>query len=222
MKKARKVWTPEEEKQLKQLYPDSITLGLAILFQCTESQVHRKARALGVAKSAEYLAGPHACSLRRGDGVGKETRFKTGHKPWNTGRKGIRLGGGAVATQFKTGQKPHTWQPIGSERINADGYRQRKMTDTGYPPKDWAMVHILLWEEHHGSVPKGHVIVFKDKNRAHIEIENLECISRVELMRRNTIHRYPPELKDAMRLVGRVNQAIRKRSRHEKQDDRSA
>jgi hypothetical protein len=123
-----------------------------------------------------------------------------------------------VETQFKPGQKPHTWQPVGSERVNADGYRQIKMTDTGYPPKDWVMVHILLYEKHHGPVPKGHVIVFKDKNREHIEIENLECISRRDLMLRNTVHRLPKELVQVVQLKGALQRQINNRIRHEKQD----
>ncbi|EMM6737362.1 HNH endonuclease, partial [Pseudomonas aeruginosa] len=41
------------------------------------------------------------------------------------------------ATRFKKGQKPHTWLPVGSTRISADGYLQRKISDTGYPPRDW-------------------------------------------------------------------------------------
>ncbi|MCS8378253.1 HNH endonuclease, partial [Pseudomonas aeruginosa] len=62
------------------------------------------------------------------------------------------------ATRFKKGQKPHTWLPVGSTRISADGYLQRKISDTGYPPRDWKGIHILLWEEHFGPIPTGHCV----------------------------------------------------------------
>jgi hypothetical protein len=62
------------------------------------------------------------------------------------------------------------------------------------------------------------VIVFKDKNREHIEIENLECISRRDLMLRNTVHRLPKELVQVVQLKGALQRQINNRIRHEKQD----
>nr|WP_288356107.1 HNH endonuclease signature motif containing protein [uncultured Pseudomonas sp.] len=89
-------------------------------------------------------------------------------------------------------------------RFSKEGYLQRKVTDTGYPPRDWKGVHILLWEEAHGPVPSGHCLAFRDGNKRNITLENLELITRAERMRRNTIHRYPPELKGAIRTLGRL------------------
>ncbi len=57
-------------------------------------------------------------------------------------------------TMFKKGQVGTRFMPIGSERINADGYLDRKVSATGYPPRDWVAVHRLLWIEHHGPIPK--------------------------------------------------------------------
>jgi hypothetical protein len=111
-------------------------------------------------------------------------------------------------TQFKAGQRGNKWLPIGSERINADGYRDRKVQDTGYTPRDWVGVHKLLWIEHHGEVPQGHAVVFRNGNKEDIRIENLELVARGELMRRNTIHRYPPELRQVIRLNGRLKKLI--------------
>jgi hypothetical protein len=45
---------------------------------------------MGLRKSAEYLAGPEACRLQRGDSVGARTRFSAGHVPAN---KGLRRPG---------------------------------------------------------------------------------------------------------------------------------
>lgn len=82
------------------------------------------------------------------------------------------------------------------------------MTDTGYTPNDYRMVHHLVWEQHHGQVPAGHAVVFKDRDKANIEIENLELITRAELCRRNSIHRYPPELKHAIRTLAKLKRTI--------------
>jgi hypothetical protein len=118
-------------------------------------------------------------------------------------------------TQFKAGRKPQTWKPIGSTRISKDGYLQRKVSDTGYPPRDWVGVHVLTWEKAHGPVPPGHIVAFKDRKKDNTVLENLELLSRRELMLRNTIHNYPPELAAVIRMNGALRRKIR--SIHEEQ-----
>ena len=74
--------------------------------------------------------------------------------------------------------------PIGSERVTKDGYLQRKVTDTGYTPKDWVAVSHIEWEKHSGrKVPKGHAVIFRDSNNRNFAPANLELISRADLMR---------------------------------------
>ncbi|MNJ67652.1 hypothetical protein D3C77_638420 [compost metagenome] len=113
---------------------------------------------------------------------------------------------------------PHNHVPIGTERVTCDGIRQRKTHDDGPPHRRWKSVHMILWEELRGPVPPGHIVVFRDRNTANIQIDNLELITRAENMRRNTIHRYPPELKETIRQLGRLKKAISEAS-NEKQDD---
>ncbi|MDE3023145.1 MAG: HNH endonuclease [Pseudomonadota bacterium] len=172
--------------------------------------IYKKATALGLKKTREYLDSPDACRLRRGDNVGVATRYKKGNVPANKGTKrpGYSIGRGRMAeTTFKKGEKTSTWLPIGSTRL-MDGYQQRKMTDTGYPPKDWVGVHILLWQELHGPIPAGHVVVFKDGNKEHIEFDNLELLCRADLMRRNSIQNLPKPLKEVIQLNGALKRKI--------------
>ena len=149
----------------------------------------------------------------RGIVSGRTGRFENGHVPHNKGKKGWCAGGNSVKTRFKKGSRPQTWVPVGSERITKDGILQRKISDTGYPPKDWRSVHSLLWEEHHGPIPKGYIVVFKNGDRTKICIENLELISRAENMRRNTIHNLPPALADVCRIRGVLNRRINEKVR---------
>jgi len=44
-----------------------------------------------------------------------------------------------------------------------------------------------IWESEHGALPKGYVIHHIDGNRNNDKIENLEAISRGELLKRNII-----------------------------------
>lgn len=207
----RRPWQQWELDLLRTQYADTPTQKLSRSMGRSPSAVYGRAATLGLKKSATYLAGTDACRLRRGDNVGAACRFLRGHIPAN---KGLRRPGWApgrmAQTQFKPGAKPHTWKPIGSTRLSKDGYLQRKVSDTGYPPRDWVGEHILIWQQAHGPVPKGFAIAFKDGKKAHLDLDNFELISRRELMRRNTIHNYPPELAEVIRLGASLKRQIRK------------
>lgn len=206
-------WMPLEVESLRKLYADHQNSEIADRLGRTLSQIQTKAYQLGLKKSEAFLA-TQAAQLAAS---GSASRFLPGHRPWNAGMKGLPTRGGAAQTQFKKGQKPHSWLPVGSERTSQDGYLQRKVTDSGYPPRDWIGVHILLWEEHYGPVPTGYCVCFKDGAKANITLANLELLSRAERMRRNSIHRYPVELKSAIKAVRKLERAIQEVER-EKQD----
>jgi hypothetical protein len=104
------------------------------------------------------------------------TQFPKGHVPWNKGMKGVNLGG--KQTQFKKGQKGWNYKPVGTERVNRDGYVEIKIAD----PKTWKSKHIIIWEEANGPVPKGHVVIFADGNQQNVTLDNLLLISRRELV----------------------------------------
>lgn len=48
-------------------------------------------------------------------------------------------------------------------------------------PGKWKSKHIILWEEANGPVPKGHVVIFSDRNQQNVTLDNLLLISRQEL-----------------------------------------
>lgn len=207
----RKVWTAAEVAELHAMYPDTPTATLAERFGCPKYAVYSKAKRLGLMKSAEFLR----LHCRRLDGViGTSTRFAKGLVPHNKG-KAFPTRGRAGETQFKPGQKPRTWMPIGSERV-ADGYLYRKVSDC-HPPGmsrfDWKMVHIINWEAVHGPVPAGHAVCFRDGDRKNTGIDNLHLVSRRELMARNTVHNLPKELAQVVQLRAQVVRQINRRSK---------
>jgi hypothetical protein len=113
---------------------------------------------------------------------GIDATFKPSSVPFNKGKKKYWVGG--EATQFKKGQNPHNYLPVGSERVNGDDYVDIKVAD----PNKWRGKHILVWEEHNGPVPKSHAIIFGDGNRRNFEPDNLICVSRAQLVRLNQNH----------------------------------
>lgn len=199
------MWTSAEEAQLRECYPHVRAADLAKEMGRSAAKIYQKAARLGLRKSAEFLASPASGRTTGRQGTG--TRFVKGQPAWNKGTH-FMAGGRSAQTRFKKGQMPKNWKPLGSERISKNGYLQRKMTDTGYPPHDWVGVHIIVWVQHHGAVPKGHAVVFKDGDKRHITIDNLDMISRRDLMLRNSIHHLPDDLKQVIRLNGVIRRKI--------------
>ncbi len=205
-------WLPEELQILRDRYPNQKTKFLADALGKTESQTYQKAAALGLKKSPEYLASPDACRLRRGDNVGAAHRFKPGQTTWNKGTH-FAAGGRSLETRFKPGSTPANVQPVGHIRINGEGYQDIK---TAPGPRNWVPLHHWNWKQEHGEYPpKGMALAFKDGNRMNCAVENLELLSRSELMSRNTRHRFPKEIADVIALRAAVTRQINKRIRNE-------
>lgn len=89
-----------------------------------------------------------------------------------------------IKTQFEKGNKPVNWVPVGSERVTADGYTQVKVRD-GHNHDNWKGKHIIMWEEEHGAIPDGSVVIFGDGDRTNLDISNLICVDRGKLAQLN-------------------------------------
>ena len=228
----KRLWNPEDDELLRARFPHERTEKLARELCRTTIAVSARATILGLHKSQAYLASPAACRLRRGDNVGAPFRFKKGHAPAN---KGLRRPGwhrGRMKeTQFKPGVPSWRTMPIGATRWvktngrpNAPAYLWRKVSDIQDVPwtRNWRQVHNLLWESEHGPIPAGHIVVFRNHDRADIRLENLELVSRADLMRRNSVHNLPKPLANTIQLLGQLKRKIRERTDDEKQDRRSA
>lgn len=213
-------WGPQDDAKMRTLYPDLPTVEVARRLNRSVSAIYGRADKLGLEKSAAYRASPAACRTNGRQGMG--TRFQKGHVPAN---KGLRRPGYAPGrmreTQFKAGQRGSRWMPIGSTRL-IDGYQYTKISDVrstkggrGFVPYtvNWKPTHILLWEKKYGPVPDGQAVRFKNGDRTDIRLENLELISRGELMRRNTLHNLPKPLAQTYQLIGALNRKINRKAK---------
>lgn len=220
-----RVWLPDELRYLWQHYANKPTSEIASHLGMTVDEVYKKANFLGLRKSPEYIqqAKPGASNLVE---HGKAFWFKKGLVPWNTGTKGLAgQHENSRATQFKPGRpadQAHNYKPVGSLKVNSDGFLVRKMTDdpTIVPVRRWEPVHRLVWEAAHGPIPSTHKVVFKPGMKTttleEITLDRLELLTHAELMARNTIHNYPPELAEVMRVRGQLTRAINKRAKEQK------
>ena len=130
--------------------------------------------------------------------TGRTGRFEKGHATWNKGTKGLTK---ANVTSFKKGQKSHNYKPVGSERITKDGYCEIKVSDTG---RRWRPKHVLIYEKHHGKVPKGSAVIFLDGDKRNFDIDNLYLVTRSQLamLNKNSLIQKDAELtKTAINVV---------------------
>lgn len=112
---------------------------------------------------------------RNGLRNGRDGTFQKNHKTWNKGMKGLNTGG--EKGWFKKGHKPYNYLPVGSERIDTEGYTVVKVAD----PNIWKPKHRIIWEEHYGDIPDDHAVIFGDGNKRNFDIDNLMLVSKRKL-----------------------------------------
>lgn len=116
------------------------------------------------------------------------------------------------ATMFKKGNIPANRRPIGSERLDKNGYILIKIQD-GHKTKNWTRKHRYLYEQAYGNVPKGYKVIFADGNNRNFDLENLILVSDAEelIMNRNKLFKKDTELTKAGVVVAKLLDKVNKR-----------
>jgi len=190
-----------------QRYANMRTIDLANELGVKYCTVANEAYRMGLKKSKEYLTS-ELSGRRNLLEKGMATRFKKGNIAHNKGAKmPEHVYEKAKATMFKKGNKPSNTQPVGTINFRIDSagrtYAYIKIKDS-----DWRLMHRVVWEEHHGPIPRGMVVRFKDGNTMHWDINNLELIGQCQNMELNTIQRYPNEVRQVIKLNSKLKRKI--------------
>lgn len=87
-----------------------------------------------------------------------------------------------LGIRFLGNRRNNFWFPIGTEKIRS-GYIWVKVADE-VPENgeksawsNWRQKSHVVWEQHHGTIPPGHTIVFLDGDHMNTNIENLYAVS---------------------------------------------
>lgn len=197
-------WTLERQAKLVKLYPNHTVAQTAKLLNVPEAAVIAKAFKLKLRKDPAFW---RECAAKG--------FFKKGQEPANKGRKvtewmseqGIER---TAAKRFKKGHIPKNYKPVGSERINVEGYVEVKIKD----PNKWEPKHRVVYQHHYGHIPHGKLVKFKDGNKLNFDPANLYLSDRVENMQANTYHNYPKEIANLIQIRGALNRQINKHEKH--------
>lgn len=179
----KKPWTERQLNYLKAHYQDTEMEVLMVETEHQARSIHKKAAALGLAKTKEFLARyGYRVSMTEG---GLKNRFQKGHIPKNKGKRMEDYMSPEKiekfrSSQFKPGSVPWQAKPVGYERVNERGYIYVKVPDC----RRMVLKHRYIYEQAFGPIPKGHYVRFKDGNRQNFAVENLYLISRADSARR--------------------------------------
>ena len=207
MIRTRKIWQDGDIEYLIKHYPNIPAKCLAKKMNRSISSVHGQAHKLKIKKSENFKESAWSHIIVPGTKTGVSYRFPKGNIPQNKGKKmSSEQYLKSAPTMFKKGLEPTNTKYDGHERIDKEGYVLIRIQKGKYVSKSR-----YIWEQVNGPIPKGMVLVFKDKNKLNVHIENLELITNEENMIRNSIQRYPTELKQVIRLVSKVKKIVEKK-----------
>lgn len=145
----------------------------------------------------------------------KGGQFEKGQTPWN---KGVKVRPEVLdkirPTQFKQGDKVWNHRPIGSERIDKNGYIVIKVAE----PRKWRLKHLVEWEKYNPPLEKNEAIVFLDQDRRNTDISNLKKVTRSQLavMTTKRLWQETAEANESATILANLFLAISKRKRKTK------
>jgi hypothetical protein len=180
----RRAWTDEEDGILRRLYANVETAELCRMLDRCVSSLYRRVYYFKLKKDPLFVL---INNISLGHGLiktGKSTRFKKGHRVWNQGMKGWSPAG-SEKSRFPKGHEP--WQTkhdgaitIRFYKTGHTGLRKRPYYFIRLSKSKWIELHLYLWRQHYGPVPKGMQLTFKDGNSMNCVIDNLELITPQE------------------------------------------
>ncbi|WP_102226851.1 HNH endonuclease signature motif containing protein [Acidimangrovimonas sediminis] len=162
--------------------------------------------------------------LRKGWKTGRTGCFPKGNEPMNKGKK-MPFNANSARTQFKKGDRPHTWRGAGHERIDAkDGYVIMIVDETnpwtGAPTRP-VHKHRWLWEKKHGPIPKGMVLKCLSGDKTNCDPSNWELIPQAMMPRLSgrwgiAYDDAPDELKPTLMATAKLEYAAREAKKRAK------
>jgi hypothetical protein len=205
----RKVWSEHERQILIEMFADNYTETICSVLNRSYGSVSSQSFMMGLKKSDAFHEMEMQRQAERLKTSGKEHRFTKGSIPSNKGKKmSDEVYEKVKNTMFKKSKVPHNAYQVWHEVLRKDKCGKDYWMIKLPGEKKLKYKHIWLYECKYGKVKKGFNVAFIDGNSLNCTIENLECISNADLMRRNTIHRFPKELKSTIRLVNKLKRTI--------------
>lgn len=142
---------------------------------------------------------------------GRTGYFHKGQAPWNKGKKHPSRGRSAE-TQFKKGDTPINHRPVGSERVNVDGYIEMKTAE----PNVWEFKQRVIYEAEHGvKLTTADIVRFRDGDPLNCDPSNLILLTRAEnaVLNQLKIKHIPEQVEPVVKTLLAVKRQSAKRAK---------
>lgn len=188
------VYTEEEHAFMREFVPGHSYREIAAAF------TEKFGWEISIGQVNAYIGNHHLNTGRTG-------RFQKGQVPPNKGKKGA-CAAGCEKTWFSKGHIPKNHRPVGSERVNKDGYVEVKVAE----PNQWRLKHRIVWEKVNGPIPKDYIIIFRDNDKTNTDIDNLLMIKRGihAVLNHTGLCEYSGEFKDTVIKIAELKAATSK------------
>ena len=190
MSKSRYKWTNTELDYLRQIVKDRYIFEIAELMSIKFNYEFRKSQ-------IKSIMAKHKITNNMKNKVPKGT------EPWN---KNLKIGNSHI----------HNLKNTGDEYISSSsGFTMIKLDN----PTRWVQKHRYLYEQTFGEIPKDKVLIFLDGNKQNLNLDNLKCITRKQLikMNQNKLFYNNAELTEAgselANLMLKINEAKRRENK---------
>lgn len=202
---ARHVWSEEEISFLREVYPHYPNREIAKMLK-DKFGIEISKRNLMNVKNRYNI--PNKVIPNSGC-------YRKGEIPWNKG-KGMsdEIREKVKGTWFKKGQIPQNHRPVGSTRIDRDGYKLIKIAE----PNKWRVYSRYIYEKTHGiKLKDDEAIIFADGDKSNFDIDNLVKVNRANLLYLNNKKLIfdDPELTKTGVNVSKVAEKIKELERKE-------
>lgn len=208
------VWTLQMIEYLKRNYENVRTYDIALKLNISVSSVYNKAFSLGLKKSIDFIK-ENSRENWKNNLKAQQNVYKKGRVPENKGKKQHEyMSQDSIErtklTRFKKNHIPHNAKADGDEVIRKDSSGNQYLMIKLPQNRKLVYKHLWVWESANGNVPKGFNVVFKNGNTLDCRLENLEMLSNSELMSKNSMQRFPEELRQLIQLKGALKRQINK------------
>jgi len=188
----RRLWIPEDIRQLRKFYRNHKAKDCAKKFKCGISAIYNQVYNHSLKHSVKFNEKLKAFFRANVIKAGMPYRIKPGGKlPDGTQ---FRQPKGTCAPGSEKGWFKKGGLPIGTlydgairMRLEKTGHcgTKRLMKFIRIKKSKWIYLKNYVWEKHHGKVPKGMLVAFKNpKNSMNCSLRNLCLITKEESMKR--------------------------------------
>ena len=186
MKKQYKKWTERQKNYLRRHYSNGDTKQIAEYLKRPLAHIYAMAKKLGIKKSREFRREIGIKLAARPESMAY--RFQKGHRSSLRGKRqsdfmspeGLE---NAKKARFRKGEV-HNIKPVGYESVDKHGYVRIKIAEG----QSMVLKHRWVWQQHHGEIPEGFCVSFKDGNSLNCDIDNLFLLSLADRARRNIMN----------------------------------